>query len=77
MFVQLLSWVATIYIIRLLTPNDFAIVAMADMAITLLLIAASFGMGQALLRIDKHDKEITNKIFGFESIIWGRNLKRI
>ncbi|WP_456412376.1 oligosaccharide flippase family protein [Thiolapillus sp.] len=69
MAVQLVSWAATIYIIRLLTPDDFAIVAMADMSVTLLLIVASFGMGQALLRIDKHDKEITSKIFGFLIVV--------
>jgi len=47
---QGLSWLVTIWVIRLLTPDDFALIALSDLAIGVLLIIGQFGIGAALVR---------------------------
>jgi O-antigen/teichoic acid export membrane protein len=47
---QGLSWLVTIWVIRLLTPEDFALIALSDLAIGVLLIVGQFGIGAALVR---------------------------
>jgi O-antigen/teichoic acid export membrane protein len=54
---QTFSWIATIWVIRLLTPEDFAIIALNDLAIGALLMIGQFGLGGALIRT----QDITTK----------------
>ena len=60
---QGLSWVATIWVIRLLTPDDFALIALSDLAIGALLIIGQFGIGAALIRTIELTKKQINQSF--------------
>jgi teichuronic acid exporter len=60
---QGLSWVATIWVIRLLTPEDFALIALSDLAIGALLIIGQFGIGAALIRTIELTKKQINQSF--------------
>jgi len=56
---QAFSWLATIWVIRLLTPEDFALIALSDLAIGVLVIIGQFGIGAALIRsIELSQKQI-------------------
>jgi PST family polysaccharide transporter len=46
---QLLTWLVSIFVARLLTPGDFGIVGMSSVYLGLLVIAAEFGLGSALV----------------------------
>jgi O-antigen/teichoic acid export membrane protein len=60
---QTLSWVATIWVIRLLSPEDFAIIALSDLAIGVLLVIGQFGLGGALIRVPNITNKKINKSF--------------
>lgn len=60
---QLFSWVATIWVIRLLTPEDFALIALSDLALGVLLVIGQFGIGAALVRTINLTKKQTNQSF--------------
>lgn len=49
-FSQLLSWVSTIIVARILTPADYGIVSMAQVFIILVSPVAEFGIGTAIMR---------------------------
>lgn len=60
---QLLSWIATIWVIRLLTPEDFALIALSDLALGVLLVIGRFGIGAALVRTQKLTTTQVNQSF--------------
>jgi len=47
--VQAISWVATIYVIRLLQPEDYGIVAVATVLFGMLVILCNAGLGSAII----------------------------
>lgn len=60
---QSLSWLITIWIIRLLTPNDFAIIAINDIAVGILLIIGKLGFHGAIIRTQKVTKHHYDQVF--------------
>jgi len=60
---QLFSWVATIWVIRLLAPEDFALIALSDLALGVLLVIGQFGVGAALVRTVNLTKKQINQSF--------------
>lgn len=61
---QLVSWVVTIYVIRLLAPSDYGLMAMVSVVIAFLSTFNEFGLGTALIQSDKLDDEGIGAIFG-------------
>jgi O-antigen/teichoic acid export membrane protein len=62
---QLISWLSTIFVIRLLLPQDYGIMAMAGSFIFLLTTLSEFGVGAALVQADSiTDREI-GQVLGF------------
>jgi len=61
---QMFTWLASLFVIRLLTPADYGIVAMVETVSMLTLQLASAGLGNALIRQDNLDKSFTRKILG-------------
>lgn len=55
---QLLSWVATLVVARILSPEDFGLVSMATVYLGIVILAAEFGLGSAVitLRDISHDQ---------------------
>jgi O-antigen/teichoic acid export membrane protein len=60
---QILSWIVTIWVIRILAPEDFAIIALNDLSIGLLLVIGKFGFKGALLKAKTVTKENIDQLF--------------
>ncbi len=63
------SWVATIYVIRLLAPEDYGIVAIATVLFGLLIRLCDAGFGNAVVVSEDTDKRTLQEFFGFLLII--------
>ena len=61
---QLISWIATIIIIRLLSPSDYGLLAMAGTFTALLTMISELGMGSSIIQAPKISENEIQKIFG-------------
>lgn len=61
---QLVSWVVTIYVIRLLAPSDYGLMAMVSVVIAFLSTFNEFGLGTALVQSNELDDEGIGAVFG-------------
>ncbi len=59
---QVFTWLASLFVIRLLTPADYGIVAIAEMVLMLALQFASAGLGDVLVRQKQLDEHYIRKI---------------
>lgn len=59
---QVFTWLASLLVIRLLTPADYGIVAIAEMVLMLALQFASAGLGDVLVRQKQLDESYIRKI---------------
>ena len=66
---QTIRWVATIYVIRLLAPEDYGIVAIATVLFGLLIRLCDAGFGNAVVVSEDTDKRTLQEFFGFLLII--------
>lgn len=48
--IQAVSWFVTIYIIRLLSPDDYAMMALVDMGVSSFVVLATLGLGGAIIK---------------------------
>lgn len=64
LFGQLITWTLTIVIVRLLTPNDYGLLAMAMIFVSFLDVFGDLGMGAALVQARDHNEQLSRKIFG-------------
>lgn len=62
---QLFTWGITIVVIRLLTPEDYGLIAMASILIGLAIMVGEVGIGGALIQSPKLDNATVRKLFGF------------
>lgn len=60
---QTLSWMATIWIIRILSPEDFAIIALSDLVLGIFLVLGQLGIEGALIRAKSVSKAQLNQCF--------------
>lgn len=61
---QLLSWVGTIWVMRLLSPDDYALVAICTAVLTLVTLVAELGFGSAIVQAKAIATEEARAIFG-------------
>ena len=61
---QILTWGITIVVIRLLTPGDYGLLAMATVFMGFLSLVAEAGLGPALMQAPKLDDQTLRRIFG-------------
>lgn len=61
---QLMTWAITLVIIRLLTPGDYGLVAMASVFVGFLALIAEAGLGPALVQMQELDDLKVRRIFG-------------
>lgn len=52
-FVQVLTWAATVLVMRLLTPEDYGLVGMAALFLGLVTLVSEFGLGSAVVALRK------------------------
>jgi len=62
---QSLSWIATIFVMRLLSPSDYGIMAMAGTVITLLATVGELGICSSVIQAAEINEEKIRQIFGF------------
>ena len=61
---QLASWLVTIYVIRLLAPGDYGLMAMVSVVIAFLSTFNEFGLGSALVQSKKLNDEEIGAVYG-------------
>ncbi|HXI09339.1 MAG TPA: lipopolysaccharide biosynthesis protein [Thermodesulfobacteriota bacterium] len=61
---QLVSWVSTILVIRLLAPSDYGLMAMGSSFIALLSMLSELGISAAIIQTEHLKDEDIRKIFG-------------
>lgn len=66
---QLLTWAITIVVIRLLSPSDYGLLAMATVFMGLLALVAEAGLGPALVQARELDESTLRRSFGAVVII--------
>jgi O-antigen/teichoic acid export membrane protein len=59
-FVRLVSFVATIFLLRILDPKDFGLVAIAQILITGFQFFETFGINSAIIQREKADQRVYN-----------------
>jgi O-antigen/teichoic acid export membrane protein len=62
---QSFSWVVTIYVARLLSPNDYGLMGVAGLLIVFFNLFNDLGLGQALVRHDEQSEETLSSAFWF------------
>lgn len=66
---QLFTWVVTIVVVRILTPADYGLLAMASVLIDFLTMMAQFGVGAALVQAAEIDERKLRQMFGFVILV--------
>ena len=66
---QLLSWVATIAVAKLLAPSDYGLVGMAAIVLGLVSLVSEFGIGTAIVTLRSLDDEDVAQINGFALVL--------
>lgn len=61
---QIATWATTIFVMRLLQPSDYGLMAMAMLLVTLFGLFAELGLGSALVQAQKVSNEEARKLFG-------------
>jgi len=67
-FSQLLSWVSTVVVARLLAPEDYGIVAMASVFVGLIALFNEFGLGAAVVALPQLTEEQICRIHSLASL---------
>jgi len=62
---QVITWGITLVVIRLLTPSDYGLMAMAGVIINFLTLLSEFGLGVAIVQSKNLQKNDISIIFGF------------
>ena len=62
---QIITWCITVYVIRLLNPSDYGLMAMAQVCIGFLTMVSELGFGAAIVQRKKIDEHELKNIFGF------------
>src|SRR5215467_368507 len=66
---QLATWAMTLIVIRLLTPSDYGLLAMASVLIGFLAMLSDIGIGPALVQREQIDEDQFRKGFGIVLLI--------
>src|SRR4051794_40860012 len=61
---QIFTWAVTIVVLRLLTPSDYGLLAMAMVFIGFLTLMASAGLGPALIQATEISDRTLRQVFG-------------
>jgi len=62
---QIISWSMTIIIVRILTPDDFGLMAIAMIFVNLVFMLNEIGLGAALVQMKELEEETVRKIYSF------------
>lgn len=62
---QSFSWVVTLYVARLLSPNDYGLMGVAGLLIVFFNLFNDLGLGQAIVRNDEQSADVLASVFWF------------
>ncbi|MGE5623132.1 MAG: lipopolysaccharide biosynthesis protein [Bacillota bacterium] len=68
---QLITWSMTFFVLRLLSPSDYGVVALSTAITGLFALIAEFGFGAAITQAKDVDKEQLGNLFGFALLLNG------
>lgn len=66
---QILSWAVTLVVIRLLSPADYGLLAMAGVFVNFLVLLAEAGLGTAVIQASNLDQTSLQRVFGAVIVI--------
>jgi len=66
---QLFTWASTLIVIRILTPEEYGLMALATILISFLTLLYEMGLGSAIVQAKKISKDDLKNIFGFVLLI--------
>jgi len=61
---QLVAWLSTFLVIRILSPSDYGLFAMTQVILTLLNMLNGYGLASALIQRGEADERATRQLFG-------------
>jgi O-antigen/teichoic acid export membrane protein len=64
LFVQMLTWAMTLVVIRILSPDDYGLMAVAQIFVNFMLGFGSLGFGDALVQQRETPPEVVGRLFG-------------
>lgn len=68
---QAVSWAITIVVIRVLSPEDYGLLAMATVFVEFFAMMSQFGVGQAVVQAPDLDERKLRQMFGFAIVVNG------
>lgn len=66
---QIITWAITLVVVRLLTPSDYGLLAMATVFVSFLEMFSNFGLGSAVVQKKDVDNLLLKQVFGLCLII--------
>ncbi len=66
---QILTWAMTIVVIRVLTPADYGLLAMASAFVAIAGLLSEVGLGQSIVQQDDLDRETIQRIYGLILVV--------
>lgn len=66
---QVFSWVSTFFVIRLLTPEDYGVMAVAAVFFMFVTMFTTNGLSSALVNEQKRCNRVSNQIFSFSIVV--------
>src|SRR3569833_1555749 len=68
---QLVTWVSTFIVIRILSPADYGLYALTSVVLGLLTLMNGFGLANALIRERETSPQLLRKVFGLLFVLNG------
>lgn len=68
---QVVSWVSTLLVMRLLRPEDYGLIAMAAVLLNLMTMVNEMGLGQAIIQADDLEDYKVRQCFGLVVLVNG------
>lgn len=65
---QIFTWGITLLVIRLLVPEDYGLMAIAQVFLNLLVGLTTMGLGDALVQRDNTPREVVARVFGWSMV---------
>lgn len=66
---QLITWISTIYVIRLLQPHDYGVMSMASLVIAFCALINELGATPALIQKQKIEDQTTRAVYGVMIVV--------
>ena len=66
---QLITWISTLFVMRILRPEDYGLLAMAMILVSLLTMINEMGLGQAIVQAERIDEYRIRQCFGLITLV--------